>query len=502
MTISAGGGSREVCRGRWMSRLREDVLTLVVCWSQSGDHLGEVLRVFPDAPRSGWIFGSDEITAERCTLADDDSAGRAHEVASGRLQLTRIRPGWTEARPLSAPFLLPAELELRAHPHGIDIQRLGRNRLVTNDGQRVDRVLVRPGETIELEDQLLFSCSYRPAQLSGPTSDSESHPFGWADRHGIVGESPAAWRLRESIAFMAARSGHLLLIGQTGTGKELVAQAIHALSNRRQRTLIARNAAVFPPGLVDAELFGNVPNYPNVGSPERPGLIGQAQGSTLFLDEIGELPHDLQAHLLRVLDSGGEYQRLGESRTRAADIRIIGATARCPEQLRLDFGARFRLRLDVPGLDERREDIALVARHLLTQAAKSDPLTERLFEAKGHGFGITPALMRFLVSHRYRAHVRELDALLWRAIANSNGCLDLPGVIATSARTNGTDAAPGRVNAREPPTASEIRACLERHGGVQERVWRDLGMSSRYALKRLIRKYSLHSADALDDPET
>jgi len=502
MTISAAGASRDLGRGRWMSRLREDVLTLVVCWSQSGEHLGEVLRVFPEGPRSGWIFGSATNMAEQSAPAADDHCEPAAGAASGRLQLTRIRPGWSEVRPLSNANLLPAELELRALPHGIDIRRLGRNRLVTNDGQRVERVLVRPGETIELEGQLLFLCSSRPPELSGSPPERELHPFGWADRHGIVGESPAAWRLRESIAFMAARSGHLLLIGQTGTGKELVAQAIHALSNRSQRTLIARNAAVFPPGLVDAELFGNVLNYPNVGSPERPGLIGQAQGSTLFLDEIGELPHDLQAHLLRVLDSGGEYQRLGESRMRTADVRIIGATARSPEQLRLDFGARFRLRLDVPGLDERREDIALVARHLLTQAAKSDPLTERLFESKGHGFGITVALMRFLVSHRYRAHVRELDALLWRAIASSNGCLDLPGVSAPSARSNGTDAAPPRSVSREPPTASEIRACLARHGGVQERVWRDLGMSSRYALKRLIRKYSLHSSDALDDPET
>jgi DNA-binding NtrC family response regulator len=395
-----------------------------------------------------------------------------------------------------------AELGLCAQSNGIDVRALGRCRLIGNDGRRVERVLVRPGETLEIEDQLLFICGSRPLELPGSVPDAALHPFGAADQHGIVGESPAAWKLRESIAFMAARSGHLLLIGQTGTGKELVAQAIHALSSRSHRPLVARNAAVFPPGLVDAELFGNVLNYPNVGSPERPGLIGQAQGSVLFLDEIGELPHDLQAHLLRVLDSGGEYQRLGESRSRTADVRIIGATARSPEQLRLDFGARFRLRLDVPGLDERREDIALVARHLLMQGAKSDPLAERLFQSKGQNFGITPALARFLVSHRYRAHVRELDALLWRAIASNNGCLDLPGVIASSARTNGADLPPPRVVSRKPPTRSEIRACLERHGGVQERAWRDLGLSSRYALKRLIQKYALRSSDAAGDPDT
>jgi len=467
-----------------MSRLCETVLTLVVCWSKAGDHLGELLRVIPDGPRSGWTFGSGSA------------------VGGAALQLTRERPGTSEARCFESPLVSAAELGLSAEPRGIDVKALGKFRLIAHDGRRVERVLVRPGDTVELENQLLFICSPRPLELRGPTPDPTHHPFGLADQFGIVGESPAAWRLREQIAFMAARSGHLLLIGQTGTGKELVARAVHALSNRGHRPLVARNAAVFPPGLVDAELFGNVVNYPNVGSPERPGLIGQAQGSVLFLDEIGELPRDLQAHLLRVLDAGGEYQRLGEARARNADVRIIGATASSPEQLRLDFGARFRLRLDIPGLDERREDIALVTRHLLTQAAKLDPAAVRLLPSNGQGFGVTSALMRFLVSHRYRAHVRELDALLWRAIASDNDCLDLSGVIASSSWTNGADLPPRRSAAREPPTPSEIRACLARHGGVQEHAWRDLGLSSRYALKRLIQKYALRSSELADDSET
>src|SRR5207244_827185 len=92
--------------------------------------------------------------------------------------------------------------------------------------------------------------------------------------------------------------------------------------------LLARNAATFPEALVDAELFGNVRDYPNPGMPERPGLIGASDGGILFLDEIGELPHALQAHLLRVLD-GGEYQRLGESRSRRAGGGVGGGAAGC-----------------------------------------------------------------------------------------------------------------------------------------------------------------------------
>src|SRR5262249_52388775 len=154
-----------------------------------------------------------------------------------------------------------------------------------------------------------------------------------------------AWELRREIALLGSSEEHVLILGESGSGKELVARALHASSRRSTKPLIARNAATFPAGLVDAELFGTAANYPNTGSPERPGLFGQARGSTLFLDEIGELPQDLQAHLLRVLDGAGEYQRLGESRSRTADVRLIGATNRSIDALKIDFAARFKLRL-------------------------------------------------------------------------------------------------------------------------------------------------------------
>src|SRR5262249_49824490 len=155
----------------------------------------------------------------------------------------------------------------------------------------------------------------------------------------------------------AARAGHVLLVGPSGCGKELAAQAIHARSTRASRKLVSRNAATLPPGLIDAELFGNVANYPNAGMAERPGLIGEADGSTLFLDEIGELPETLQAHLLRVLDEGGEYQRLGDARRRKSDLRLVAATNRSIDELKPDLAARLPLRVALHGLDERPEDI-------------------------------------------------------------------------------------------------------------------------------------------------
>src|SRR5690606_5383103 len=104
---------------------------------------------------------------------------------------------------------------------------------------------------------------------------------------GIVGESPAAWALRDELAFVAARDLHVLLHGATGTGKELAARAIHGLGRSAGREMIARNAATLPAGIADAELFGNAKDYPNPGMRERPGLVGAADGSTLFLDELG-----------------------------------------------------------------------------------------------------------------------------------------------------------------------------------------------------------------------
>src|SRR5262249_46286359 len=152
-------------------------------------------------------------------------------------------------------------------------------------------------------------------------------PFGRADADGFVGESPAAWDLRDRLAFIGPQAGHVLLVGESGVGKELAARALHARSRRSRRPLVSRNAATLPEALIDAELFGHARDYPNAGMPERAGLVGEADGGTLFLDEIGELPEARQAHLLRLLD-GGEYQRLGDPRVRRADVRFIAATNR------------------------------------------------------------------------------------------------------------------------------------------------------------------------------
>src|SRR5262249_46773968 len=145
------------------------------------------------------------------------------------------------------------------------------------------------------------------------------------------------------LGMIAPRSGHVIVFGTSGTGKELVAAALHGLSGR-SGAFVARNSVTLPEALVDAELFGNLKGYPNPGMPDRAGLVGAAHGGSLFLDEFGELPLSAQAHLLRVLDAG-EYQRLGETGVRRADFRLLAATNRAESAFRQDVLARFDFRL-------------------------------------------------------------------------------------------------------------------------------------------------------------
>jgi DNA-binding NtrC family response regulator len=422
--------------------------------------------------------------------------GPAHaDDAAPRLLPCRQKPGENEARPpLDSPFLSRVQLEITRWGDELLIGNVGRCALRDEQGRDVGTLRVTAGDCFALGHQLLLLVVERPLRLP-PARHLESArppPFGEADASGVVGESEAAWRLRDALSFLGGRSAHALVTGASGTGKEVAAQAIHALSARRGRKMVARNAATIPATLVEAELFGNAAHYPNAGMQERAGLVGEADGATLFLDEIGELADEVQTKLLRLLDAGGEYQRLGDARRRSADLRFIGATNRPVEALRQDLAARLKLRLTLPGLEARREDIPLLALHLLRQIAAEDTLIRtRFFDA--HGPRLTLPLMRFLVLHRYTTHVRELEGLLWTSISESSGDhLELtPGIEATATAAGGERAEAMPVVTHEDVGPDAIRAALARAGGVRERAWRDLGLANRHVLKRLIKKHGI-----------
>jgi DNA-binding NtrC family response regulator len=325
----------------------------------------------------------------------------------------------------------------------------------------------------------------RPRQL--PAGPAATFPFGGADAHGIVGESPVAWSLRHTVAFCAPRAAHALVQGPSGSGKELVARALHRAGPDASGPFVSRNAATLPEGLVDAELFGNRAGYPNPGMPEREGLVGAAHRGTLFLDELGELPEAVQAHLLRVLDDG-EYQRLGDARVRRSAFRLVGATNRADDHLKHDVLARLPLRIEAPGLNERSDDVGLLVRHLLGRLLSREPdLAARFVDGDGRP-RVSCALVAALAARSWTTHVRELEAALWRAMAHSRGdTVELPPGEPTEPAP--VDAWVGAAPADLPPEV--IQAALDACNGVQSAAAERLGLASRYQLGRLIKRHGL-----------
>ncbi|MDX5372283.1 MAG: nitric oxide reductase transcriptional regulator NorR [Pseudomonadaceae bacterium] len=235
---------------------------------------------------------------------------------------------------------------------------------------------------------------------------------GQAGRAELIGQSAAHKRLQAEIDTVAGSDLTVLIGGETGVGKELVAQAIHARSLRAGRPLISLNCAALPDQLVESELFGHVRGAFTGASGERSGKFELADGGTLFLDEVGELPLAVQAKLLRVLQSG-QLQRLGSDREHRVDVRILAASNRdLAEEVRAGrFRADLYHRLSVypllvPPLRERGRDVLLLAGHFLEQN-----------RARLHlrGLRLSPEAQAALLAHTWPGNVRELEHLLGRA---------------------------------------------------------------------------------------
>ena len=429
-------------------------------------------------------IGEVALFAERGAL---QVLGRGDGDGELRVRFSRQRPSrLTPTEPLSGLPLSRRQLTVKPNGGKLEIENVGRCALLVN-GVPMDKASVVPGDTVLLRGQLLLYCVRRVPSIPKVVYFTEkSHgTFGEPDGVGILGEAPGVWQMRERIAFAANTGKHVLFYGASGTGKELAARAVHELSPRAGKPFVSRNAATLPAGLIDAELFGNAKNYPNPGMAERGGLIGQADTGTLFLDEIAEIPLEQQAHLLRVLDADGEYQRLGEATTRRSNFVLVAATNRDMSALKHDFAARFTLRTELPPLDARREDIPLLVRHLLLLAAKKSPQIGERFLREGRGGRldprVDPALIQELLSRDYETHIRELDALLWRAMAGSSGDTVLL-----------TDELRVERNRSAGPDAEQIRAAIKNAGSVQNAA-RALGLKSRYALYRMMKKHGIEA---------
>jgi two-component system nitrogen regulation response regulator GlnG/two-component system response regulator HydG len=385
-------------------------------------------------------------------------------------------------------------LQLLLEPLGSDALRvssIGRATLRVNGRVTTDDI-VHAGDVVEIHNAAVFLVAARARRMPELRNAAAwTFPFAHSDRFGMVGESEPIWALRDALAFAAATDRHVLLLGASGAGKELAARALHGLSARCQRELVARNATTMPDTLLDAELFGNARDYPNPGMAERPGLIGQAHGSTLFLDEVGDLPERSQAHLLRVLDSGGEYQRLGDAATRRSDFRLVAATNRPLDALKHDFLARFTHRIAVPGLSDRRDDVPLLLVQLLRRIAHEHPqLAQRFFERRSNQLAeprVEPAFVARLLRHRFTHHVRELERLVWLALSSAEA--DYVGVTAAvHAELNEVEEVHAAADEIDRDT---LVAAIAEHGRSPTRLAKQLKLKNRYVLIRLLKKHGL-----------
>lgn len=234
----------------------------------------------------------------------------------------------------------------------------------------------------------------------------------------LVGHDPAFVRVIQSLAGIAASSAPVLLLGETGTGKEMCAQAIHALSPRHPGPFIPVECGAIPENLVENELFGHVRGAFTDAHTDQKGLAAMADGGTLFLDEIDSLPIGAQAKLLRFIQEG-IYRPLGSQKFCRADIRLVAASNRDLEKcvreglFRADLYFRLNvLPLRLPPLRERRSDIALLAAYFLSKLASSAGQREKK---------LSPAALRFLQSHDWPGNVRELYNIMQRAMAFCSG---------------------------------------------------------------------------------
>lgn len=307
---------------------------------------------------------------------------------------------------------------------------------------------------------------------------------------GMIGRSPAMRELFSVINRLAPHARTVLVTGETGTGKELVARALHALGPRKAKKLVTVNCSAVVETLFESELFGHVRGAFTGATADKIGVFESANGGTVFLDEVGELPPGAQAKLLRTLENG-ELQRVGSVDLKKVDVRVIAATNRRLEaeiaagRFRSDLYYRLNVvEIAVPPLRERPEDIPYLTAAFVRRFAR---------EFDRSITGLTEAAEERLVQWPWPGNVRELRNVTERACLLCEGHLLTEGDLARSLTDR--PGLPGAVAVDDepsgpPPTADGVQAALDATGGNKSLAARRLGISRR-PLYRLIDKYAV-----------
>lgn len=320
------------------------------------------------------------------------------------------------------------------------------------------------GEITELKDKLAQEKLYLEDEIRGEM-----------DFEGIVGQSSALRHVLQLVETVAPSSSTVLLLGETGTGKELIARAVHERSRRQDRTFVKLNCAAIPTGLLESELFGHERGAFTGAISQKIGRLELADQGTLFLDEVGDIPIDIQPKLLRALQER-EFERLGSTRTMRVDVRLVAATNRNLERMMVDRQFRedlyYRLNvfpIRIPPLRERPEDIPLLVRYFVQKYGRR---MEKKIES------IPTSTMRKLSSWRWPGNIRELENFIERSVILTPGsALQVPIAELTNS---------GKSNFVMPPAAdsSERNEIIEVLKQTLGRVAGAQGAAVRLGIKR------------------
>lgn len=343
----------------------------------------------------------------------------------------------------------------------------------------------KPWDNERLLSILRVQIELSRALRRGARLEAENRLLRATGRPAMIAESAAMKPVLDLIARVGPSDANVLISGEHGAGKEVIAQTLYALSSRAGKPLVTVNAGGLPEGIFESELFGHVKGAFTDARADRVGRFELADGGTLFLDEIANVPLNLQAKFLRVLESG-EMQRVGSSRTMKVDVRVVSATN---ADLDAEVAAgRFRhdllyrlntIEIHLPPLRDRREDIPLLAAHFLQQHSQRYRKSLSGFE---------PGALQALLNYGWPGNVRELDHAIERAVLLAQGNQIQAGDLGLRA---GQDA-PTRWEdlSLEEVERLLIQKALSRHDGNVSHAARALGLS-RSGLYRRIQKFGL-----------
>ena len=317
----------------------------------------------------------------------------------------------------------------------------------------------------------------------------------------LVGSSPAMQRVYQTIQMIAKTDVTVLITGESGTGKDLAARAIHALSHRSDQSYVTVNCPTLPENILESELFGYKKGAFTDASSDKIGLFEEARGGTIYLDEIGDIASAIQTKLLRVLQEK-EIKPLGQTKSIKVDVRVIASTNRDlrekirQQEFREDLFYRLNvLTVQMPPLRERKEDIPLLAEHLLKRYCEEFGKPNK---------SLSSELMDLLLRRNWQGNVRELENIVNRAILLSTGDVikpheigwtaELPDICAVGSDIHGMHYKEAKEEVLRLFHAEYLGELLRRNSGNVTHSARECGME-RQALQQILRRYGLKSKD-------